>query len=306
MDPFEVQRFQMLSDAKWMGASPTDPATRYLGIPIGDGLKATVAFLADDTVLFSKGKVELQKQLKLVDSYCVGSGAKLNQSKSVIMSLNNRCPPPRINPLRSLHRGETVRYLGIPFGNCDTLLDLANDLDRKLITKLRLWKDRARTLLGRKLIVQTLILSLLWYFTSAMIIPNRFINRWQAMISQFVLYNRIGTGKRGVNVVKTEFALTPKDNDGIGIPNVKIYIRRQHLQLLQVFVRAISSTGNHDEEIWYRPMQAILQQRYGNFSRQRSFDFLMQNPPPPPGWKVSNMPLWWRKVLQDWNRIKWP
>ncbi|GMF30607.1 unnamed protein product [Phytophthora lilii] len=191
-----------------------------LGIPIGDGLKTTVAFFADDTVLFSKGKkkVELQKQLKLVDSYCVGSGAKLNQFKSVIMSLNNRCPPPCINPLRSLHRGETVRYLGIPFGNCDTSLGLANDLDRKLTTKLRLWKGRARTLLGRKLIVQTLILSLLWYFTSAMIIPNRFINRWQAMINQFVLYNRIGTGKRGVNVVKIEFALTPKANDGITTP----------------------------------------------------------------------------------------
>ncbi|GMF16698.1 unnamed protein product [Phytophthora lilii] len=166
------------------------------------------------------------------------------------MSLNNRCPPPRKNPLRSLHLGETVRYLGILFGNCDTSSGLANDLDRKLTTKLRLWKGRARTLLGRKRIVQTLILSLLWCFTSAMIIPNRFINRWQAMLSQFVLYNRIGTGKRGVNVVKTEFALTPKDNDGIGILNVKIYIRRQHLQLFQVFVRAISSTGNHDEEIW--------------------------------------------------------
>ncbi|GMF27259.1 unnamed protein product [Phytophthora lilii] len=201
-----------------------------LGIPIGDGLKATVAFFADDTVLFLKGKVELQKQLKLVDSYCVGSGAKLNQSKSVIMSLNNRCPPPRINPLRSLHREETVRYLGIPFGNCDTSLGLANYLDRKLTTKLRLWKGRAKTL-GRKLNVQTLSLSLFWCFTSAMIIPNRFINRWQAMINQFVLYNRIGTGKRGVNVVKTEFALTPKDNDGIGIPNVTMYIRRQHLQL---------------------------------------------------------------------------
>ncbi|GMF35623.1 unnamed protein product [Phytophthora lilii] len=91
-----------------------------------------------------------------------------------------------------------------------------------------------------------------------MTIPNRFINRWQAMVNQFVLYNRIGTGKRGVNVVKTEFALTPKDDDNIGIPNVKMYIRRQHLQLLHVFVRAISSTGNHDEEIWYRPMQAFF------------------------------------------------
>ncbi|GMF23979.1 unnamed protein product [Phytophthora lilii] len=42
------------------------------------------------------------------------------------------------------------------------------------------------------------------------------------MVSQFVLYNRIGAGKRGVNVVKTEFALASKDNDGIGISNVKI------------------------------------------------------------------------------------
>ncbi|GMF36695.1 unnamed protein product [Phytophthora lilii] len=82
-----------------------------------------------------------------------------------------------------------------------------------------------------------------------MIILKRFINRWQIMVSQLVLYNRIGAGKRGVNVVKTEFALASKDNDGIGISNVKMYTRRQYLQLLQVFVRAISSTGNHDEEI---------------------------------------------------------
>ncbi|GMF13273.1 unnamed protein product [Phytophthora lilii] len=50
----------------------------------------------------------------------------------------------------------------------------------------------------------------------------------------------------------------------------------------------------------------LMSLRKHNLLTLTSFDFLVQNPPPPPGWKVFNVPLWWRKVLQDWNRIKWP
>ncbi|KAK1937098.1 hypothetical protein P3T76_009876 [Phytophthora citrophthora] len=109
-----------------------------------------VAFFADDTVLFSKGKPQLEDQLQLLNCYCEGSGDRLQ----------------KLPPLRSLSPDETVRYLGIPFGNSDVSTSLATQLDKKLLTRLQLWQGRARTLLGCRLIVQALILSLLWYFTA--------------------------------------------------------------------------------------------------------------------------------------------
>ncbi|OWY90275.1 Pol Polyprotein, partial [Phytophthora megakarya] len=93
-------------------------------------------------------------------------------------------------------------YLGIPFGNFDTSTQLATQLDEKLMTRLRLWKGRARTLMGRRLIVQVVILSLIWYFSTTVNIPIRYINRWQAVVTRYALYNRVNTSAGGINVVK--------------------------------------------------------------------------------------------------------
>ncbi|KAJ8558628.1 hypothetical protein ON010_g8821 [Phytophthora cinnamomi] len=178
-------------------------------------------------------------RLRLVECHCKGSGAKLNHDKSVVMSLNNHRAAPAIDPLRSLHQGETVKYLEIPSGNLDMSTQIANQLDKRVMSRLRLWKGRARTLTGRRRIVQVMLLSVLWYFTFMVIIPNRFIKRWQAIVTRYILYNHINVGIGGTHIVKRNLAILPREMDGIGVPVFADSIRGQHLNLLQQTILAL-------------------------------------------------------------------
>jgi len=257
-------------------------------------------------VLFSRDFNALVEQLHLVDVYCAGSGAQLNHSKSVIMSLNNHGEAPTLEPLRSLPPGETVRYLDIPFGNFDTSTTLADQLDQRIMGRLRIWKGRARTMLGRRLIVQALILSVLWYFTSTMIIPTRYLIRWQSVVTRYILYNRVSVGSSGISVVKQGLATRPRAKDGIGVPVVKISIRRQQLLLLQQIILAFQAHTDRSEVVWYRPLAALIAHRYGKYSRPWSGDFLFQDPPSPTLWRATMFSIWWRRVLQEWKRLECP
>lgn len=270
-----------------------------LGIPITPKISVAVAFFADDTVLLSRGVSRLQVQLHLVDCYCAGSGGRLNHSKSVIMSLNNHREAPQLEPLHSLAHGETVRYLGFPFGNFDTSTLLARQLDRKILTRLRLWKGRARTLLGRRLIAQAVI----WYFTCTMLIPTRFLLKWQGMLTRFILYNRVSENSAGLNVVPKGLATLPPEDDGIGVPVVITSIRRQHFMMLQHIVQVITAHHDHDENLWYLPLVVMLKRRFREFIRPWSGVFLLIDPPKPPLWKAYMLPRWWRYVLREWHRL---
>ncbi|KAJ0389957.1 hypothetical protein P43SY_010901 [Pythium insidiosum] len=73
----------------------------------------------------------MEAQLDLVQLYCEGSGAKLNLSKCVVLPLHRRRHVAQLGAVRVLERGETVKYLGIPFGQASVVQALLDDLDRK-------------------------------------------------------------------------------------------------------------------------------------------------------------------------------
>ncbi|KAJ0389252.1 hypothetical protein P43SY_011936 [Pythium insidiosum] len=73
----------------------------------------------------------MEAQLELVQLYCDGSGAKLNLSKCVVLPLHRRRLVPQLGSVRVLERGQTVKYLGIPFGQASVTQALLEDLDRK-------------------------------------------------------------------------------------------------------------------------------------------------------------------------------
>ncbi|KAJ0402280.1 hypothetical protein P43SY_002904 [Pythium insidiosum] len=73
----------------------------------------------------------MEAQLELVQLYCDGSGARLNLSKCVVLPLHRRRSIPQLGSVRVLERGQTVKYLGIPFGQESVTQALLEDLDRK-------------------------------------------------------------------------------------------------------------------------------------------------------------------------------
>ncbi|OWZ21842.1 Pol Polyprotein [Phytophthora megakarya] len=159
-----------------------------------------------------------------------------DHGNAVVKELLSNYEVAMIEKFRSLKNGETVKYFGAPFINLDTSTQLATQLDEKLMPRLRLWKGRARTLMGRRLIVQVVILSILWYFTTVVNIPVRFLNLWQSVVTRYILYNRVGTEPGGINIVKKGLATRRQEDDGIGVPILTLSIRRQRYTLLQQLI----------------------------------------------------------------------
>ena len=86
------------------------------GIWINDTTVATGLFFADDSTLLSETTNGFLTQIELVQVYCDGSGAKLNLSKSSILSLNRTLPCLRIPNLTIFGPDDSVKYLCITFG----------------------------------------------------------------------------------------------------------------------------------------------------------------------------------------------
>ncbi|KAH9118246.1 hypothetical protein AeMF1_008466, partial [Aphanomyces euteiches] len=134
------------------------------GYAFSDSGIASVLLFADDTTLISSSVGDLESQLELVDEFCRHSGAKLNRNKSKVLTLDNTqsvFEHPRLNMVPS---GTPVKYLGIELGHqLDPTLQI-NAISDKFYKSFTTWACRARTLKGRRLLVNTMILSQLWHY----------------------------------------------------------------------------------------------------------------------------------------------
>uniref|UniRef100_K3XCY9 Uncharacterized protein n=1 Tax=Globisporangium ultimum (strain ATCC 200006 / CBS 805.95 / DAOM BR144) TaxID=431595 RepID=K3XCY9_GLOUD len=97
------------------------------------------------------------------------------------LNWNQTCPP--LPGVQVLGRTETVKYLGIPFGQSSVDDDIVNFLDQRFYDGFKMWYRRARTLRGRLLVAQTMVLSRLWHYTQHVSIPTAVVKRWQSMLN---------------------------------------------------------------------------------------------------------------------------
>ena len=273
------------------------------GICLTSDITATSVFFADDSTLLSSSVAGVEAQLELVDGYCRGSGAKLNVSKCVLMSLHRtrRCPP--VPGVRVLEPEDTVKYLGLLFGQRRTATLIVEELDRRFYDGFKQWFRRARTLQGRLLIAQTMVLSRLWHYTAHVPVPASLVKKWQAALHRFVLSRRYERDARHIQLISKEFVNLPRHDGGLQIPSIAGALRRQSLQLLlQFLASASSSTGN-----WTTAGTELLREALPRGGPHQSLDFLWISP-----WRHgdaiawSKLSSWWRATWKIWFGVQWP
>uniref|UniRef100_K3WR62 Reverse transcriptase domain-containing protein n=1 Tax=Globisporangium ultimum (strain ATCC 200006 / CBS 805.95 / DAOM BR144) TaxID=431595 RepID=K3WR62_GLOUD len=169
------------------------------GVCLTEDHTSTGVFFADDTTLLGGSIASVQAQLELVEEYCKGSGAKLNLGKSNLMALN---PEP---DLSSAPWPESVKFLGIPFSQSPVNDDIVNFLEQRFYDGFKMWYRRARTLRGRLLVAQTMVLSRLWHYTQHVSIPSSVVKRWQSMLNKFVLSRKHDRDATHIQLIPKEF-----------------------------------------------------------------------------------------------------
>jgi hypothetical protein len=273
------------------------------GVCLTEDHTATSIFFADDSTLLGSSIPNLQAQLGIVDDYCKGSGAKLNLAKSMLLALNRNqtCPP--LPGVQVLGRTETVKYLGIPFGQSSVDDDIVNFLDQRFYDGFKMWYRRARTLRGRLLVAQTMVLSRLWHYTQHVSIPTAVVKRWQSMLNRFVLSRKHDREASHIQLIPREFLYQRRSDGGLGIPSLDAHLKRQRLQLLLQFMNAASDARVRN---WTTASIQLLKLVLPRAGGTHALDFLVISPLRHGDmikWRVAS--AWWRATWTWWYKIRW-
>ncbi|KAF1315557.1 putative Pollike protein, partial [Globisporangium splendens] len=288
------------------------------GVCLTEDHTSTSVFFADDTTLLGGSIASVQAQLELVEEYCNGSGAKLNLGKSNLMALNRNeiCPQlpgvhvlgrneicPQLPGVHVLGRAESVKFLGIPFSQSPVNDDIVNFLDQRFYDGFKMWYRRARTLRGRLLVAQTMVLSRLWHYTQHVSIPSSVVKRWQSMLNRFVLSRKHDRDASHIQLIPKEFLYLPRSEGGLQIPSIEAQLKRQRLQHLLQFMRSASKS---DERSWTTPSAELLTAVLPRVGRRTALDFLTVSPlrhGTMIKWELISG--WWEETWVWWYKIRW-
>ncbi|KAL8024079.1 putative reverse transcriptase domain, Endonuclease/exonuclease/phosphatase superfamily [Plasmopara halstedii] len=273
------------------------------GVCLNADHTSTSVFFADDSTLFASSVANLQAQLEIVEDYCRGSGAKLNLSKSVLLTLNRNQDCPMLPGVNVLNRTETVKYLGIPFGQASVDDAIIEFLDQRFYDGFKAWYRRARTLRGRLLVAQTMVLSRLWHYTQHASIPVPIVKRWQSMLNRFVLSRKHDRDASHVQLIPNEFVHQRRSEGGLGVPILDAHLKRQRLGLLLQFMRAASDASVRN---WTTASTELLKLVLPRTGRCNALDLLTISPLRHGDllkWSLTS--TWWRATWVGWYKTRW-
>ncbi|KAF1328542.1 putative Pollike protein, partial [Globisporangium splendens] len=273
------------------------------GVCLTEDHTSTSVFFADDTTLLGGSIASVQAQLELVEEYCNGSGAKLNLGKSNLMALNRNEICPQLPGVHVLGRAESVKFLGIPFSQSPVNDDIVNFLEQRFYDGFKMWYRRARTLRGRLLVAQTMVLSRLWHYTQHVSIPPSVVKRWQSMLNRFVLSRKHDRDASHIQLIPKEFLYLPRSEGGLQIPSIEAQLKRQRLQHLLQFMRTASKP---DERSWTTPSAELLTAVLPRVGRRTALDFLTVSPlrhGTMIKWELIS--VWWKETWVWWYKIRW-
>lgn len=136
---------------------PIRATMQHTGIPITPTSIKVLDGLADNTLLLSSSLANSTVQLACITQFKLAANAKLNKDKTEgFFLIRNYVPEPPYQDMM-LQPREYFYYLGDTIvQQIDSEEQTSNAID-KIITRCNIWNYRARTLLDRKLIIQTMV-----------------------------------------------------------------------------------------------------------------------------------------------------
>ena len=180
------------------------------GITIND-LELIIAQFADDSQLFLDSQKSLEEAIKLLSCIEANTSLKVNYEKSCIMPVGNVC---KISCSKNIPWDPGgVFVLGV-----DVTLDHTEQFERllgKAKQVLELWHHRQLSLMGKVVVINTLIASLFVYLLQSVNIPNNFVNKFNELILAFLWQGKCPK-------IPLEFLQGEKEARGLKLVNMEL------------------------------------------------------------------------------------
>ena len=175
---------------------------------------------ADDTTIFVKTQNCILEIIDMFDTFSRLSGLTVNHAKSDALWIgsqkNNNFSIGNVN--WKLAPNNTVKILGVTFSPSTPVDKISSNWDdkmKKIECSIRAWKMRGLSMIGRNLVVKTLLASQLSYLAPILNFPDSFMNKLNRLFFKFI-WNRGEAVKRNTIIADYE-------KGGINVFNVKLF-----------------------------------------------------------------------------------
>ena len=142
------------------------------------------------------------------------------------MGENNQIPD-HVNLIKD---GDTMRTLGAWVGNRINIEEKWNIIIKKQQKILSTWKKSRPTFRGKKLILKTLITSKSWFLATVNGMPKHIQIEMEKNMKDFLWDGR----KKGL--ITMEAASAPRENRGLGIPNIEARLKAIQIMWLKKYL----------------------------------------------------------------------
>jgi hypothetical protein len=277
------------------------------GITTDSGTEHNVISFADDCTGLLRDLSKTEDFLKCVQEYCDASGMKLNKTKTVVLpftpwTLADRHLKMRLQRLgiTVLENDENTKLLGIPYGPALLDNERLNVLLDSLHKRCMLWHYRARTLQGKVVILQQVILPLIWYIASVCFIPKSgFYDQVSKLIRRFMA-NAGETATPLQSVLSEKWWYLPKSSGGLGLTPIETSIEcLQVSQLVRLVVDVRNTPGAIQE--WADPILQLFDSVIRPWGT--ALDILYAPIATSPNHVVSRRPGRWTNLGRFWHQV---
>ena len=153
-----------------------------------DNEEIEVSLFADDPTGFLKDDLSQTNFLKLIEDYGTCSGPKVNHEKTEPLLLGNLACSVQETALNNIKIKRSAKILGVHFTydiRAKQKLNI-NELISSIQLKLRVWRWRDLTVIGRIQIVKPFIIPIFLYRTSLISLDKEFVKQADKIIFDFI------------------------------------------------------------------------------------------------------------------------
>ena len=202
-----------------------------------DGEEIKLGIFADDLTAFLLNDFSLLKFLELLEKFGECSGLKINNDKSEILVLGD-CTNPSLNHnlFTALKVKTSVKILGIHFTYDNRVKQKLNSdaLISSIKEKLKIWRWRDLTIIGKIQIVKTFIIPIFLYRASMICLNKEFVNEANKIIFDFIW--------KGKDKVKRLALVSDIEDGGLKAPHLDSIIKTQRILCCKRFANEQPST----------------------------------------------------------------
>ncbi|KAF1318326.1 Rxlr effector protein, partial [Globisporangium splendens] len=218
-----------------------------------------ISTFVDDSAVFLKQGKQLPRLMQLLSEFGQQSGLHVQPTKSSYICLNTAVVHEQRCGIPVLKHGETVRYLGIQIGTGNITQANWEDRLQKLRTRLIIAAKVSNSVVGRVLILNSVLLPSILFTVSYIKPPAKVVDQLVNLQKQFLWKSTLGTdGTR--HMVSPSLLYLPVKEGGIGLYSIPLAVKRQAMRRT---TRWLQRARDKYTEAWHEQVHQDISQNWG-------------------------------------------